>query len=118
MTSADDTKPADIPATEVDETGFDPELHVAYQRAGQVRQALAELRNAQGQGNTTRVEAAEKHLAGLGYHHPKPTAAEEPPAAGKPVDAKTQPPEGRSATPPAQIKTDAPATPTKVTAAP
>lgn len=87
------------------------ELGVSFQRAGQVRQALAELRNNSGpDGNATRRAAAEKHLAELGYNPPKDAkdkdTADASASGGKTaVDARKQPPEGRSATPPTAVTT-------------
>jgi hypothetical protein len=40
---------------------------IPYQRAGQIRQALNERRNARSQGNHERVKAADKHLDALDY---------------------------------------------------
>lgn len=94
----------DYSPPEYDEDGVDKKLGVTYQRAGQVRQALAEYRNAKGQGNTTRMEAARKVLDGLGYN---PPATKDPIPGDKSVDASMQSPEGRSATPPTAVKTDA-----------
>jgi hypothetical protein len=44
---------------------------VAYQRAGLVRQLLAERENAVAYGQKDRVEAADKQLAELGYSEPE-----------------------------------------------
>lgn len=84
----------------------DPALWgVHYSRAGQVRQALAELRNARGQGNTTREHAALKTLHSLGYNPQTSTAGDKP--GDKSADARRQAPEGRSSTPPAAKVTTA-----------
>lgn len=89
------------------------EMGVEYQRAGQVRAALGQLRNARGQDNATLVRDAEKRLAALGFDlvaHER--GQRQSPAGDKSVDARRQPPEGRSASPAGQVTTDAPTTPT------
>lgn len=88
----------------------DSELGVSYQRAGQVRQNIAELRIAKGHGNVERIKAARKGLEALGFDVEKwEREHSESAAEGGPVDARRQPPEGRSATPPIQVRTDKPA---------
>jgi len=108
MPTTDDDTGSELTVDEhgIRSDGVDVALGVAYQRAGQVRQALAELRNNEGpDGNPTRAHAARKHLAELGYNPPKgdasPRATKDGTAA---VDARKQPPEGRSATPPSTVK--------------
>jgi hypothetical protein len=79
---------------------------IHYARSGQVRQALGELRNARAHGNETLQWDAEKRLKNLGFNletHEQ--------RGDKPVDARWQPPEGRSATPPARVQTEVPSTP-------
>jgi hypothetical protein len=79
---------------------------IHYARSGQVRQALGELRNARAHGNETLQWDAEKRLKNLGFNletHEQ--------RGDKPVDARRQPPEGRSATPPARVQTEVPSTP-------
>lgn len=63
---------------------------IPYQRAGHVRQLLAERSVAQSYGQTTRVEAVTKQLAELGYADPKPAKADREP--------EKTPPQGRSTT--------------------
>jgi hypothetical protein len=46
-------------------------MAVDYQKSAQVRQLLAERENADAYGQTTRVEAIDKQLAGLGYTKPE-----------------------------------------------
>lgn len=84
----------------------DDELGVPYQVAGQVRQALGELRNAEGTGNTERAKAARKTLIALGYEPPaaKSTDADAEQSPKAVLDARKQPPEGRSATPPQSVR--------------
>jgi len=74
-----------------------------YQQAAQVRQLLAERDNAKAYGMTTRVEAADKQLAALGYTTQKKAekaaaAAEERAAAAEADEeqARARPPEGRT----------------------
>jgi len=81
-----------------------------YQQAPQVRQLLAERENAEAYGQTTRVEAVDKQLAGLGYKRPaqaeKATEAAEERAAAAAAEgteeeeAKTAVPKGRSSSSP------------------
>jgi len=63
---------------------------IPYQQAAQVRQLLAERETAQGYGLTTRVEAADKQLAELGWVDPAKAEAEAKAA------ARRQPPKGRT----------------------
>lgn len=58
---------------------------VDYQRAGQVRQLLAERVNAEAYGNAARVEQIDRDLAELGYAKPKPAKV-----------AKDEEPQGRA----------------------
>lgn len=97
----------DAGGASVAQGAIDPELQVVYQRSGQVRQNLAELRIAQAHGQTDRATAARKTLIALGVDVEALEAREaaQSAAADKPVDASRQPPEGRSTTPPAQVKT-------------
>lgn len=77
-----------------------------YQQAPQIRQLLAERENAEAYGQTTRVEAIDKQLEGLGYKRPSQAekaadAAEERAAAavaesGDAEQARTQAPKGRT----------------------
>ena len=64
---------------------------IPYQQAGQVRQLLAEREVAMAYGQTSRVDAANKQLAALGYTDPKPPKAD-------PEPEKT-PPQGRQGRP-------------------
>lgn len=92
---------------------------VAYQMAGQVRQNLAELRVARAHGQREREHAARKTLIALGVDVDALEAQEQKASTtgDKPVDARRQPPEGRSTTPPSQVRTQAPtSTPTEVKA--
>jgi hypothetical protein len=79
-----------------------------YQQAAQVRQLLAERETAEAYGQTTRVEAADKQLAELGYKRPGQAekaadAAEDRAAAalaeGDEEQARGKAPEGRTARP-------------------
>jgi TolA-binding protein len=88
-------------------------MGVHYARSGQIRQALGELRNARALGNRERERSARKTLEAQGFDldahergHHQSTGGD------KPVDARRQPPEGRSATPPGTVHTQAPTTPT------
>lgn len=78
-----------------------------YQQAAQVRQLLAERETAEAYGQTTRVEAADKQLAELGYKRPAQAekaadAADARAAAAVAADegdeekARAKAPEGRS----------------------
>lgn len=113
---ADEDTPPPRPVSHIDVGGVpvsagveDSELGVSYQRAGQVRQNLAELRIAKGHGNVERIKAARKGLEALGFNVEKwEQEHSEAAAGGESVDARRQPPEGRSATPPSQIRTGEP----------
>jgi hypothetical protein len=99
----------DIPAIGADVSELDPEsdpgirkaqeLRSDYQRAGQVRRALNEHRNAKSQDNAERMKAAKKDLAALGY--------EGDPEADTTEDDDTTP---RGRTSRSLTKTDAPTT--------
>jgi len=102
----------DAGGTQVTAVAQNKELGVAYQSAGQVRQALAELRNARAHGNDERVKAATKVLEAQGFDLDAWEARQKRSTPGdKSVDARKRPPEGRSATPPGQVRTDAPSPP-------
>lgn len=49
----------------------DLQEHLPYQQASLVRQTLAERAQAEALGQTTRVEAADKILKGLGWKQPE-----------------------------------------------
>jgi hypothetical protein len=88
-------------------------MGVHYARSGQVRQALGELRNARALGNRERERAARKTLQAQGFDLDAHERGYHQSTAGdNPVDARRQPPEGRSATPPGTVRTQAPTTPT------
>jgi hypothetical protein len=58
---------------------------VDYQRAGLVRQLLAERENVVAYGNEPRVKQIDRQLADLGYEKPKPARV-----------ARDEPPQGRA----------------------
>lgn len=66
----------------------DLQEHLPYQQASLVRQTLAELAQARTLGQTTRVQACEKVLDGLGW---KPPEADKP----APEVRRDTPPQGR-----------------------
>jgi hypothetical protein len=84
---------------------------IHYARSGQVRQALGELRNARAHGNETLQWDAEKRLKNLGFDLEAHEQRGSDTSGDKTVDARRQPPEGRSATPPARVQTEVPSTP-------
>jgi hypothetical protein len=111
-TTAGSEAVTDIPESGGDLSDADPEsdpgiakaqeLGVNYQRAGQVRQALSEHRNATRQGNADRVKAAKKNLAALGFEGDLEVDDET-----TEDDGKT--PRGRQTRESKSVKTDAPA---------
>jgi hypothetical protein len=102
----------DIPAPGADLSDADPEsdpgirkaqeLGSDYQRAGQIRQALSEHRNATRQGNTERVKAARKNLAAYGYEG-------DPEADDETTEDDGKTPRGRQTRESKAVRTDAPA---------
>lgn len=59
------------------------EVGVEYQRAGQVRQLLAERANAEAYGQSDRVAAVDKQLAELGVSASAPKVERSSPPAGR-----------------------------------
>jgi hypothetical protein len=74
---------------------------VPYQNTTQVQQLLAERVNAEAYGQSSRVEAVDKQLAGLGYVDPKKAAKARAEAAkaeeeSSEAETRSQPPKGRT----------------------
>jgi hypothetical protein len=77
------------------------EMGVQYQRAGQIRQAMQEHRNATRHGNDERVKAAKKNLAALGYEG-------DPEVDDETTEDDGKTPRGRQTRESKTVKTDAP----------
>jgi type II secretory pathway pseudopilin PulG len=78
------------------------EMGVQYQRAGQIRQAMQEHRNATRHGNDERVKAAKKNLAALGFEG-------DPEVDDETTEDDGKTPRGRQTRESKSVKTDAPA---------
>lgn len=120
-TSTRELSQMDVGGESVESSADDEEFGVAYQRAGQIRQGLAELRLATAHGNEDRQRAARKNLEAQGFDveaHEARQKRKSAKASDKDTDASRQPPEGRSATPPSQVRTDAPTAKTAPASAP
>lgn len=79
------------------------EMGAQYQRAGQIRQALQEHRNATRHGNDERVKAARKNLTALGFEG-------DPEADDETTEDDGKTPRGRQTRESKAVRTDAPTT--------